>query len=103
MKNPLDGKKTVLNRRVLVLNQDYMPVNVCQTRRALMLLFSGKAEVVQNDRSEVHGPAVTIKVPSVIRLGRLVKRKNVTRKLTRREIFSETKTCVSIVARLLIS
>ena len=87
MKNPSIREKNILNRRVLVLNQDYTPLNVCQTRRALLLLFSGKAEVVQNDHSDLHGPAVTIKSPSVIRLGRYVKRKNVARKLTRREIF----------------
>lgn len=36
------------NTLVLVLNQDYQPINICQVRRAAVLLFQGKAEVLEN-------------------------------------------------------
>ena len=36
----------ILNTRVLVLNQNYEPINVCNTKRAINLLEKGKAENV---------------------------------------------------------
>ncbi|GAI28951.1 unnamed protein product [marine sediment metagenome] len=35
---------------VLVLNQSYEPLNLCRTRRAIVLIFRGKAEVLENSR-----------------------------------------------------
>ena len=32
---------------VLVLNQNYEPLNVCNVKRALVLVFNGKAEVLE--------------------------------------------------------
>ena len=34
-------------RKVLVLNTTYEPLNVCSVRRALVLLFKQKAEVLE--------------------------------------------------------
>ena len=36
-----------LNTRVLLLNQNYEPLTVCTARRAILLVFRGKAEVVE--------------------------------------------------------
>ena len=35
---------------VLILNQNYQPLNICNTRRALILLSLGKAEFMLNGR-----------------------------------------------------
>ena len=36
----------MINRAVLVLNQNYEPLNVCHARRAFVLIDRGKAEVL---------------------------------------------------------
>ena len=75
------------NSPVLVLNQNYEPLNVCRARRAIVLLWRGKAEVLENNSDTMRSPSLTIAVPSVIRLVYFIKRPRVQRKLSRREIF----------------
>ena len=72
---------------VLVLNQNYEPLNVCDTRRAVGMLIGGKAEIVENGRGELHSASQTFPFPSVIRLSYLIRRPRPRVKLTRREIF----------------
>ena len=77
----------VANVPVLVLNQNYEPLNVCGIRRAVGMLFCGKAEIVENGRGELHSARRTIPFPSVIRLSYHIRRPRPRVKLTRREIF----------------
>lgn len=72
---------------VLVLNQNYDPLNVCNARRALVLVDGGKAEVLEVDGLVYRSPSRTFRVPSVIRLNHLIKRPRPRVRLTRREIF----------------
>ena len=72
---------------VLVLNANFEPINVCDTRRALGLLLSEKAALVLNGRGEVRTVSRTVPRPSVIRLQKMVSRPRPQLKLTRREIF----------------
>src|SRR5688572_1184555 len=72
---------------VLVLNQNYEPLNVCNARRAIVLIDLGKAEVLEVDGLVYRSPSREIRVPSVIRLQRLVKRPRPKVRLTRREVF----------------
>lgn len=84
----------MVNSTVLVLNQNYEPLNVCRVRRAVVLLYQGKAELVENGMGEVHSIAETIPLPSVIRLIYLIKRPPAHRKLSRLEIFNRDRfTC----------
>ena len=84
----------MVNSAVLVLNQNYEPLNVCQVRRAVVLLYRGKAEMVEDGRGEIHSIAETIPLPSVIRLVYLIKRPRAQRKLSRLEVFSRDRfTC----------
>jgi 5-methylcytosine-specific restriction endonuclease McrA len=79
---------------VLVLNQNYEPLNVCQVRRAMVLLFRGKAEVLENGRGSLHSISDVYEVPSVIRLGYFIKRPHHQRKMTKLEIFNRDRyTC----------
>ena len=84
----------IINNPVLVLNQNYQPVNICRVRRAVVLLFRGKAEVLENGSGEIHSINYTFPLPSVIRLTYMVNRPRYQRKLTRIEVFSRDKyTC----------
>jgi len=78
----------MVNLPVLVLNQSYEPLNLCRVRRAIMLVFYGKAEVMENSRGELHSVTQVFQVPSVVRLVYMVKRPRYQRKLTKFEVFN---------------
>jgi 5-methylcytosine-specific restriction endonuclease McrA len=72
---------------VLVLNQNYEPLNVCNARRALVLVLRGKAEVVELAEGVLRTASRIIQLPSVIRLVNLIRRPRPKVRLTRREVF----------------
>lgn len=76
-----------MNRPVLVLNANYEPLNVCRTRRALGLLYTGKAILVSNGRGEIQTSSSSYPRPSIIRLGYMIHRPRPRVHLTKREIF----------------
>lgn len=75
-----------MHEPVLVLNANFEPINVCTTRRAIMLVLSGKASLVMNGRGEIHTITRTYPRPSIIRLEQMVRRPRPTVRLTKREI-----------------
>ncbi len=77
----------MLSSSVLVLNLNYEPINVCNVRRAVVLLSKGKAELLEDGRGEIRTSRLTMIIPSVIRLVYLVRRPFVRRKLSKKEIF----------------
>jgi 5-methylcytosine-specific restriction endonuclease McrA len=79
--------RALINSPVLVLNQNYQPLNVCNVRRAVVLLGRGKAEIIINGRGHIRTISLLVPVPSVIRLVYMVKRPLVRRRLSRRAIF----------------
>jgi 5-methylcytosine-specific restriction endonuclease McrA len=72
---------------VLVLNQNYEPLNVCNARRAFVLVDRGKAEVIEHGDGALHSAFQTFKLPSVIRLIYMIRRPRPQMRLTRREVF----------------
>ena len=64
----------IIRLPVLVLNQNYQPLNVCNVRRAVVLLTRGRAELLINGRGELRTTTTAFPAPSVIRLINLVKR-----------------------------
>jgi 5-methylcytosine-specific restriction endonuclease McrA len=72
---------------VLVLNANFEPLNICNTRRAIGLILSGKANMVMNGRGYIHTVTLLIPRPSVIRLDQMVHRPRPRVKLSRREVF----------------
>ncbi len=76
-----------MNSSVLVLNQNYEPLNVCNTRRALVLVIDGKAEVLEEYAFTVCSPSRIFQSPAVIRLIYMIRRPRPKVKLTRREVF----------------
>jgi 5-methylcytosine-specific restriction endonuclease McrA len=77
----------LIDSPVLVLNQNYQPLNVCNVRRAVSLLGLRKAELMENGRGDIHSVSQTFPVPSVIRLIYMVKRPLLRRRLSRRAVF----------------
>lgn len=60
--------------RVLVLNQTFEPLQVCSARRAVVLLFTGKAETLEQTARVVCSPTTRLRLPSVIRLQHFVRK-----------------------------
>jgi 5-methylcytosine-specific restriction endonuclease McrA len=51
------------------LNQNYEPLQVCSARRAVVLLFQGKAEMIETaDGIKIHTVTREYALPSVVRL-----------------------------------
>ncbi len=62
-------RPSVINRKVLLLNQNYEPLTVCSARRAVVLLFQGKAEMLAPaDGLRIHTVSTSYSLPSVVRL-----------------------------------
>lgn len=60
----------------LLLNATYEPLRVLHWKRAITLLWQGKVEVLEVYDKEIRGISITVKLPSVLRLLRVVKVKN---------------------------
>lgn len=59
--------------KVLVLNNDYTPLNVTTLKRGFKLVYKGKAEIVYSDEDNpIVSSFKTFKRPSVIRLSRFI-------------------------------
>jgi 5-methylcytosine-specific restriction endonuclease McrA len=78
---------SILNYNVLILNQNYEPMSICSARRAFLLMYLGKAEMIETQNGiRIRSVLRSYPLPSIVRLGRFVKapRKNVV--LTRKNI-----------------
>jgi 5-methylcytosine-specific restriction endonuclease McrA len=64
--------------RVLLLNLDYEPLNICELSRAMKLLLVGKADTLHfyEGKSIYTGGGDCFNIPSVIRLRHNIKRKH---------------------------
>lgn len=61
---------TLINKRVLMLNQNYEPLTICSARRAIVLMFQGKAEMIATaDGLKLRTVDRSYALPSVVRLG----------------------------------
>ena len=55
---------------MLILNQNYEPMSVCNVKKAIILLFLGKAELIEaHDGRQLHSVSMTMPFPSIVRLG----------------------------------
>ena len=76
-------------QQVLVLNASYEPLNVTTVRRAYVLVFKGKAEVIEELERGLHSATDTYPWPHVIRLVQYVRvPRSVQRKISRRALFA---------------
>ena len=83
-----------MDTAVLVLNQNYEPLHVCNARRAFSLVGRGKAEVLEHGDGALRSASYSFPIPSVIRLVYLIRRPRPVMRLTRREVFQRDRfTC----------
>lgn len=72
--------------RVLVLNSDYTPLNVTDTRRGFILVSKGKAEIVKEDVNKIVTTIGEFARPIIIRLVNYVRFRTQGLKVNRRRI-----------------
>jgi 5-methylcytosine-specific restriction endonuclease McrA len=83
-----------MSQEVLVLNSDYEPLNVCNLRRAIVLVYMGKADILhtREDRDGVRAiftaEGERLSAPSVVKLRHHVRRPLPELKLSRRSVFA---------------
>ena len=64
----------MLSRHVLILNQNYEPLSVCTVKRAVVMIFLDRAEMIETlDGYKLHSVSMSISVPSVVRLAAYIK------------------------------
>ena len=80
-------RKALTHEPVLVLNLNYVPINICNVRRAVILVGKGKAELLENNRGVLRTVNAVFDAPTIIRLVYLVKRPFLPRKLSKKEVF----------------
>jgi 5-methylcytosine-specific restriction endonuclease McrA len=87
--------------RTLLLNTTFEPLNVLSWKKAIGLVYLGKVEVVEEYEREIKGVSIRMRLPSVIRLLRLVKGNHTNVKFSRKNIFlRDDYTCQYCGARL---
>ena len=75
--------------RVLVLNASYEPLNVCSLRRAHVLVWKGRAEILEASDGQLRSATTSFARPNVIRLVTYVRvPRAVTRRISRRVLFA---------------
>ena len=79
----------------LLLNSTYEPLRVLHWQKAITLLWQGKVEVLEVYDRQIHGISISIKLPAVMRLLKLVKLKDSHRavKFSRINIFTRDGYC----------
>lgn len=77
--------------QVLLLNITYEPLKVINWKKAITLLLLGKVEVLEEYGREIHSVSFTVRLPSVVRLLRLVKRPKSPVKFSRQNIYARDK------------
>ena len=78
-----------MQETVLVLNASYEPLNVCSFRRAHVLVFKGRAEVLEQLERPLRSATDTYPWPHVIRLVTYVRvPRTASRKISRRALFA---------------
>ena len=89
-REPGDGRYSFARvQQVLVLNASFEPLNVCSLRRAHVLVFKGKAEVLERLERPLRSASDTYPWPHVIRLVSYVHvPRTAQRKISRRALFA---------------
>lgn len=78
--------KDRLQRPVLVLNASFEPINICATRRAVVLVLKGVASAEEHSVGHLHSHRRNVPLPSVIRLLEYRRIPHQTRALSRKNI-----------------
>jgi len=67
--NKASGYNGKLSGKVLVLNQNYEAMSICNVQRAIILLYLGKAELIASrDSSMIRSVSFSMRFPTIVRL-----------------------------------
>ncbi len=70
----MESKTNIINRNVLVLNQTYEPLHICDVKRAIVLILEDKASLVKAfDHQMLKTVQQNFEIPSVIRIHKYIK------------------------------
>jgi 5-methylcytosine-specific restriction endonuclease McrA len=84
----------MLNKSVLILNQNYEPISICSAQKAVILLYLQKAQMVEHYDSAIHSVNMEIPYPSVVRLNYYIRKPYQKVALNRRNIIKRDRhTC----------
>ncbi|MCX8116380.1 MAG: HNH endonuclease [Desulfobacterota bacterium] len=75
----------------LLLNSTYEPLRVVTWKKAVVMVMLGKVEVIEVYERVVRGVHISIQLPAVIRLYRLVRRRTPTVKFSRQNLYVRDK------------
>ena len=78
----------LMNRAVLVLNANYAPMAICTAKRAIIMGYLKKVEILANYSEKVHSPSTTLNLPSVVKIHEYIRYDNLTVELNRKNILS---------------
>jgi 5-methylcytosine-specific restriction endonuclease McrA len=67
----------MLHSQVLVLNQNYEPMAITNAKKAIILIYLGKAEIIEKNDAYIRSVSTSYPLPSIVRLTRYI---NVPRK-----------------------
>jgi len=76
----------ILNRQVLVLNQNYRPLQICNVKRAVLMLYLNRAEMVESDGDVIRSVSKSFPLPTVVRVKRYIKYRGYSVVLSRKNI-----------------
>lgn len=74
--------------QILLLNITYEPLKIINWKKAITMLCLGKVEVIEEYDLDIHSVSFTLKLPSVVRLLKMVKRHNSPIKFSRQNIYA---------------
>jgi 5-methylcytosine-specific restriction endonuclease McrA len=70
----MESNANIIKRNVLVLNQTYEPLHICDVKRAIVLILEDKATLVKSFDHQVLNTVQThFAIPSVIRINKYVR------------------------------
>ncbi|OQX94996.1 HNH endonuclease [candidate division KSB1 bacterium 4572_119] len=62
----------ILNSHVLVLNQSFQPMSITNVKKAFLLIYLGKAEIVEKNCEFIRSVNDKFPLPSIVRLTRYI-------------------------------
>ena len=84
----------LLNNKVLLLNNSYEPLLVVTAKKAVLLYFTDKVDVVEKSDNYIHSVYIAFQIPSIIRLKNYIYIKKKELALTRKNILKrDNNTC----------
>ncbi len=74
--------------QVLLLNITYEPLKIINWKKAITMLCLGKVEVIEEYDRDIHSVSFTLRLPSVVRLLKMVQRHKSPVKFSRQNIYA---------------